>query len=286
MIYSTVQVQRVFNDSTSLGRAGIKRYRARIKKEIRNSRVPCQRSSHVLDPRRTRRITVEDFHGTSWWKGGRFRFEPRHGGASVARPGSFWLIGQYSLLAPRGSCITRRDVEKLPDWDALINNPRVLARTLARFQSPSTSILNRSSRVITRERPRDMEQAPRELCSFHENHAFIRKTLPSSDCFAPRTSVECTLKEWEDGEEVYSWLGVSSRRAPLIYNGDDWTLLVTLLDDCCLMVMQFRRYISTDFSMYADLRVTRGYVSWYRKSNYTRRLGRFCAWMFIGLWEI
>lgn len=43
--------------------------------------------------------------------------------AAVAMPGSFWLIGQYSLLAPRGSCITQRDVEKLPDWDALINNP-------------------------------------------------------------------------------------------------------------------------------------------------------------------
>lgn len=66
MIYSTVQVQRVFNDSRSLGRAGIKRYRGRMKKEIRNSRVPCQRSLHVLDPRRTCRITVEDFHGTSW----------------------------------------------------------------------------------------------------------------------------------------------------------------------------------------------------------------------------
>lgn len=55
---------------------------------------------------------------------------PRHREESVARPGSFWLIGQYSLLAPRGSCITRRDVEKLPDWDALINNPRVLASIL------------------------------------------------------------------------------------------------------------------------------------------------------------
>lgn len=66
--------------------------------------------------------------------------EPRHREQSVARLGSFWLIGQYSLLAPRGSCITRRDVEKLPDWDAPINNPRVQSfdRTRARVITRGT----------------------------------------------------------------------------------------------------------------------------------------------------
>lgn len=59
--------------------------------------------------------------------------EPRHREESVARLGSFWLIGQYSLLAPRGSCITRRDVEKLPDWDAPINNPRVHSSSLRSY---------------------------------------------------------------------------------------------------------------------------------------------------------
>lgn len=68
MIYSTVQVQRVFNDSTSLGRAGIKRYRARIKKRYqeRDSRLACPVPTFIARPWSTK--DVQDHgRGFSWY---------------------------------------------------------------------------------------------------------------------------------------------------------------------------------------------------------------------------
>lgn len=120
--------------------------------------------------------------------------EPRHREESVARLGSFWLIGQYSLLAPRGSCITRRDVEKLPDWDAPINNPRVHSSSLRSYT---------------------------HACNYSRNATW--NWTPSFVDFQGKIQFPCSTNDDQDESLRRLWVRADLFCA-LIYSRDDWTL--------------------------------------------------------------
>lgn len=120
--------------------------------------------------------------------------EPRHREESVARLGSFWLIGQYSLLAPRGSCITRRDVEKLPDWDAPINNPRVHSSSLRSYT---------------------------HACNYSRNATW--NWTPSFVDFRGKIQFPCSTNDDQDESLRRLWVRADLFCA-LIYSRDDWTL--------------------------------------------------------------
>lgn len=124
--------------------------------QIRNFSEICFATSFlVLDKQRTRPRIFQTVASTV--AGKRLSDRSAAESAAVAMPGSFWLIGQYSLLAPRGSCITQRDVEKLPDWDALINNPCAMC-VPARAREPRVARVrlspSRLNAVTYRERKR------------------------------------------------------------------------------------------------------------------------------------
>lgn len=60
--------------------------------------------------------------------------------------------GNIACSPPRGSCITRCDVEKLPDWDALINNPRAVCAREPRIVRTSAFAFASKCRDVPRAR--------------------------------------------------------------------------------------------------------------------------------------
>lgn len=109
----------------------------------------------------------------------------------------------HSLIIPRVLARTRSLAGWLADRAALGFDPE---RT-----GPGP---NAWARVITRERARDMEQAPRERArSLHGNDGFLRKTLPSDGLFhqgrpGPRAGVRgrgfrLVIRDWVFRADVH-----------------------------------------------------------------------------------